>query len=197
MIEKKALEDLGIAKEQVEKVVELFKSTLDGKYIPKERFDVVNEELKSAKKTIDDRDKQIESLKSVNVDELKLKIEELQTLNKNTEEQYTAQINKMKIDNAVTETLRKYGAIDPATVIPILDLKDARLDDYGKVLGLDEKIESLKNAKTHDFLFASDSKKEEDAPTNVRGFEPRKSGYDPVSPDEGLSRRDLLSQIYK
>ena len=68
-------------KAEAEKNVKAF---LDGQYVPKARFNEVNEEKNTLKKTVTERDGQLEELKkaSGNSEELKKQIETLQESNK-------------------------------------------------------------------------------------------------------------------
>ena len=63
-MDKEQLVAMGLTNEQVDKVIKAHKKDLDGKYVPKERFNAVNEQVKTANQTIEDRDNQIEKLKA-------------------------------------------------------------------------------------------------------------------------------------
>ena len=55
---------LGLTDELAQKVVDNFGDVIDGIYVTKERFNEVNNELKSAKDTIKERDTQLEKLQN-------------------------------------------------------------------------------------------------------------------------------------
>ena len=99
-MERKFLEDLGLTKEQIDSVM-----TENGKDINKAKGDIesVKAELHTAKETIKERDTQLENLKGSVGDnkELKLQIENLQTENKTTKENYEAEIKELKLSNAI------------------------------------------------------------------------------------------------
>jgi hypothetical protein len=67
------LKALGLSDEQAAGVIGLYKEKLDNSFIPKSRFNEVNEENKRLKGTISERDKQLEELSksSGDIDQLK------------------------------------------------------------------------------------------------------------------------------
>ena len=58
-MKKEDLLTMGLTEDQAKKVMD----SLDGDFVTKARFNEVNEELKSVKKSVSDRDKQLEDLK--------------------------------------------------------------------------------------------------------------------------------------
>ena len=56
---KESLMAMGLSEEQAKKVL----TSLDGNYVPKSKFQEVSEENKTLKKSVGDRDKQLEDLK--------------------------------------------------------------------------------------------------------------------------------------
>lgn len=148
-MERKFLEDLGLTKEQIDSVM-----TENGKDINKAKGDIesVKAELHTAKETIKERDTQLENLKGSVGDnkELKLQIENLQTENKTTKENYEAEIKELKLSNAI-----KLAIVDTAQdvdlVTSLFDKSKLILSDDGKVTGLEEQLKGIKESKS--FLF--------------------------------------------
>ena len=64
------LKELGLTDEQVKKAQEILKEEINGKYIPKERFDQVNNDAKATKA-------KLEELQKSNPEELNAKIKQL------------------------------------------------------------------------------------------------------------------------
>lgn len=123
-------------------------------YIPKTRFDEVNEAKKNAEALVKERDTQLEALKKSGEgsDALKKQIEELQEANKTAKEKYEADIRKMAIDNAVALALKDAGAKNSKAALALLtDLDKAVLNEDGTVKGLAKQIEELK--KSDSYLF--------------------------------------------
>ena len=148
-MERKFLEDLGLTKEQIDSVM-----TENGKDINKAKGDIesVKAELHTAKETIKERDTQLENLKGSVGDnkELKLQIENLQTENKTTKENYEAEIKELKLSNAIKLAILD-TAQDVDLVTSLFDKSKLILSDDGKVTGLEEQLKVIKESKS--FLF--------------------------------------------
>lgn len=125
-------------------------------YIPKTRFDEVNEAKKNAEALIKERDKQLETLKSASGDTeaLKKQIEDLQADNKKAKSEYEASIKAMQVDNAVISAINAAGGKNVTAIKALLkDLDKAEISEDGTVKGLDEQIKSL--VKSDAYLFES------------------------------------------
>ena len=145
-------------------------------YIPKTRFDEVNEAKKNAESLVKERDKQLEDVKKSTGDneELKNQIETLQAENKAAKQKYEADIKKMQIDNAVQTALKDAGAKSVTAAMALLkDLDKAELADDGTVKGLADQIQALQ--KSESYLF--DTKNPE--PPKASGATPANSGSVP------------------
>lgn len=154
---KEELGAIGLTEEQVTKVLE----TVNKDFVPKTTFDTVNTELQTAKGTIQERDKQLETLQKADgdVEALKQTITNLQTENKNQQKLHEDEMKAIKIGNAVDAALRDAKAINPATVKPLLDtfLKNATLADDGTIAGLADEIGKLIKAEGTSFLFQAET----------------------------------------
>ena len=97
---------LGLDEETAKKCETASLEELKG-YIPKTRFDEVNNEKKKLEFDIRDRNKQLEDLKKSSGDneELKKQIEQLQKDNKAKDELHLAEMKKFKIDSAIDKAL--------------------------------------------------------------------------------------------
>ncbi len=102
------------------------------KFIPKSRFDEVNTERKRL-------EQEAEVLK--------------ETAREN--EGLREEIARLKTDYAVTDLLRAAGAINPATVKPLLDLAEFDASNEENVLNLKAEIEKLAADNSTAFLFKS------------------------------------------
>lgn len=163
---------LGIDEETAKKCEAASQEELKG-FIPKTRFDEVNNEKKKLELDLRDRDGQLETLKNStgDVEAMKQQIATLQADNKAKDEAHAAEIKKMKVDAAVEAALTSSGAINAKAVVPFLkDLDKAELADDGTVKGLAEQIEALTKADDTKFLFTA--KKQ----AQVKGAKPGESG---------------------
>lgn len=150
---KEDLLKLGLTEEQAEKVLSANTEQLKG-FIPKARFDEVNNAKKQAEKDLSDRDKQLETLKNStgDVETLKNTIKQLQDENKASKEQYEANISKIKLDNAIDNALGNAKAKNSKAVRALLDMEKIKFEN-DNLSGLDEQLKALKEAEDSKFLF--------------------------------------------
>lgn len=123
----------GMTEELAVKIAEQSAEELKG-YIPKTRFDEVNEAKKNAEALVKERDKQIEDVKKSTGDneELKKQIETLQEANKTAKAEYEANIKRVQKENIDTLLLTELGAKNNKAILALLDAVDDKLegDDY-------------------------------------------------------------------
>lgn len=141
---------LGISDELAEEAATASAEELKG-YIPKTRFDEVNEEkknLQTAKKKAED---DLEELKKTAGDNeaLTKQISELQESQKQRAAEYDAQIKALKLTNAIRSGIT--DAQDADLVAGLVDQKKLILGDDGSVTGLEEQLKALRESKP--FLF--------------------------------------------
>lgn len=144
--------ELGIAADKKEAAKKALTAFLDGAYVPKSRFNEVNEEKKTLTATVADRDKQMETLKKStgDLDALKNQIKSLQDANKKAQEEADAKMKELRINDAI-----KLAIVDKAQDVDIVsslfDKGKLILGDDGKITGLDEQLKELQKNKA--FLF--------------------------------------------
>lgn len=150
---KEDLLKLGLTEEQAEKVLSANTEQLKG-FIPKARFDEVNNAKKQAEKDLSDRDKQLETLKNStgDVETLKQTIETLQNENKAAMDKYNAELAEIKLAGAVDTALLGADALNVRAVKALLDMSKIKMDG-DVLLGINEQIESLKKAEDSKMLF--------------------------------------------
>lgn len=160
---------LGLTEEQAEKVLSANIEQLKG-FIPKARFDEVNNAKKQAEKDLSERDKQLETLKNStgDVETLKNTIKQLQDENKASKEQYEASISKIKLDNAIDNALGNAKAKNSRAVRALLDMEKIKFENE-TLSGLDEQLKVLKEAEDSKFLF---EEIKEPAKPSFSGVEP-------------------------
>ena len=166
---KEDLLKLGLTEEQAEKVLSANAEQLKG-FIPKARFDEVNNAKKQAEKDLSERDKQLETLKNStgDVETLKNTIKQLQDENKASKEQYEANISKIKLDNAIDNALGNAKAKNSKAVRALLDMEKIKFENE-TLSGLDEQLKALKEAEDSKFLF---EEIKEPAKPSFSGLEP-------------------------
>ena len=150
---KEKLMEWGLTEEQASKVME----GLNGSFVTKARFNEVNEENKTLKAQVSERDGQIETLKKSAGDntELQSQITALQEANKQKDKDHANEIKTLKIRNAVDMALTNAKAKNNTAVKALLAefLGKAELADDGTVKGLDDEIGKLVKGEDTAFLF--------------------------------------------
>lgn len=121
-------------------------------YIPKERFDQVNNDKKEYKRQVDERDKQLNDIQGKVKDNetLTKELETLRTTNKKTTEDYEEKLKKLQFDTTLNNALKGANAKDSNLIRALLDESKLSLDGEN-VIGLKEQLEAIK--KERDYLF--------------------------------------------
>lgn len=149
----------GMTEAMADAVLEAYKG-----YVPKSRFDEVNEAKKTAEALITERDNQIAELKKSEGanDALKKQIETLEAENAKSVEA----LKEVRLNSAITIALKDAGAKNVKAVLPFITANE--MDDDGNVKGLADQIKSLKESEESSFLFNVETKKTE----TVKGASP-------------------------
>ncbi|TPG75596.1 hypothetical protein EEL32_24010 [Brevibacillus laterosporus] len=165
---KKLLQELGVSEEHIEKITGGVEENYKG-YVPKHRFDEINDTKKELEGQIKDRDKQLTELKKSAGDneDLKKQIEDLQSDNKTKDEQYQTKIKEMQVSTAIKLALTG-EAHDPELIASLLDKSKIEINEDGTLKGgLEDQIQALRESKA--FLFAE---KQEDKGFQFKGARP-------------------------
>lgn len=160
---------MGLTEDQAKKVM----ASLDGNFVTKTRFNEINEENKTLKQSVADRDKQLDDLKKSSGDnaELKKQIETLQQQNADQKKAHDAEMAQLRLDNAIDSALTAAGAKNVKAVKPFIDATKVKLGEDGKLTGLDEQVKEVQKAEG--YLFAE---KQQGKGQTFKGFQPGASG---------------------
>lgn len=150
---KEILMKMGLTEEQATKVLEAHTTAINGKYIPKERFDEINTKKQQLETSVAERDKQLEDLKKStgDVEALKTQIQTLQNDNKTKEEAYKIELSNLKKNNALELALTGAKVKNNKAIKALLDGEKIKLKDDGTLEGLSEQLEAIK--KSDAYLF--------------------------------------------
>ena len=167
-MKKEDLIAMGLTEEQAKKVMD----SLDGSFVTKARFNEINEENKTLKQSVADRDKQLEDLKKSSGDnaELKKQIETLQQQNADQKKAHDAEMAQLKLDNAIDAALTAAGAKNIKAVRAMIDTSKMKLGEDGTVEGLSDAIKAVQ--KSDSYMFNTVQQKQQ----TFKGFQPGASG---------------------
>lgn len=171
-MKRKFLEDLGLEKEAIDKILDENSADI-GK--AKGEAESIKSERDKLKTDLSERDKQLEDLKKSTGDAeaLTKQIEQLQAENKKKDEAHAAELKQLQVNSAVAAALTAAKAKNEKAVRALLelDLEKVEFADDGKIKGLDEQIQKLVEAEDTKFLFNVETKK-----TKIKGAAPGETG---------------------
>ena len=171
-MKKEEFEALGISGELAEKAANASAEELKG-YVPKSRFDEVNEAKKQAENAVKDRDKQLEDLKKSEGDSeaLKKQIADLQEENKKTVEANEKAMKQLKRESIDNQLLTEAGAKNNKAAIALLGKVDEKLDEEAYKAERMKQLETV--VKENDYLF------------NPKNSVPQVQGASPIPSADG------------
>lgn len=152
MTTEELIQKLGIAADRKDAALAAVREFLDGAYVPKSRFNEVNEEKNGLKASLADREKQLENLKKGAGDneDLKKQIKALQDKNKADAAEFESKMKELRLNSAIQLAVSK-DAQDTDIVAGLIDKSKLIFGEDGKITGLDEQVKALKESKG--FLF--------------------------------------------
>lgn len=156
-MKRKFLEDLGLEKEVIDKILDEAGNDLEKQ---KSDYETLKKERDTFESQIKERDKQLEDLKknSKSVEDLNKTIEKLQEDNKIAKQNYEKEVKELKIANAVDMALTNAKAKNKIAVKALLkDLDKAEILEDGTIKGLSDQIKTLAEAEDSKFLFETET----------------------------------------
>lgn len=158
----------------------------DGNWIPKDKFDAVNNEKNEYKQQVESLNQKLTELngKLKDNEEAQQTIEALKQQIED-KEQELAQTRKT---NAIKFEILKANPRDVADILPHIDSDVVKIED-GKVLGLEEQIKALKESKT--YLFNDE---EPSGTGGSKGNAPRSAPRNTIT-KEDFSKMNYLERL--
>ena len=159
-------------------------------WIPKAKYNELNESKKLAEDNLKKANATLEELKGKAglSDEYKAQIDKLKEEAKKAEETHKATVAQMKRDSAIDSALASAKARNSKAVRALLDEGKLVLNDDGSLSGLKEQIEAVK--KENAFLF--DSSDDDNNGGGGNGGKPFFGGSNPKGGTSGDALRDAM-----
>jgi hypothetical protein len=175
---------LGFSEEDAKKAAEASAEELKS-YIPKARFDEVNDEKKKLETTVVERDQQLEILKNStgDVETMKKQITDLQADNKKKDETHAAEIKQLKRDSIDGSLLLELKAKNNTAVKALLEKIDDSADEETYKTMRTEQIKKLLEADDTKFLFDTETKK-----PKMKGAAPGETGKEDIDNKVDVSK---------
>lgn len=114
----------------------------------------LNTELEGVKGQLSQANEQIAGFKELDIEGVKQKAAEWEQKYNQAAQDSAREIEQLKFDFALDKELTKAQARNPKAVKALLD-RDALKYDKGKIIGLEEQLETLKKNEDSAFLFGS------------------------------------------
>ena len=142
---RKLLEDLGLTKEQIDSIM-----SENGKDIEaeKEKATTITTELEDVKEQLKEANSTIEDLKKNNIDNeaLQAKVKEYEDTINTQKAEYETKVRDLTLDSAIEKALSNAGAKHAELLSTKIDREKLKIEEGGKVTGLDEQINSFKES---------------------------------------------------
>lgn len=169
-MKRKFLEDFGLEKDAIDKIMAENGSDVNA---AKADYEATKQQLESANAQIQERDKQLETLRKSSGDNetLQKQITDLQAENKAAKEKYEADMKELKLTTAIKLAVGD-SAHDADLVAGLFDRGKLVLNEDGTITGLEEQVKTIKKEKA--FLF-----KEEKPGTVIKGGKPAEGAGTP------------------
>lgn len=149
---KNQLIEKGLTEEQADIVLAMYKDDLDGKFIPKEKFDAERQKVTALNDQLTERDSRISKLTAFEGDNesLKAMIDKLEVDSKTATDSYNKKIKEMEMSMAIKMALadKVYNVDD---IVAKLDMDKVVIKDGAVLAGLNEQVEAIKQASPYYF----------------------------------------------
>jgi hypothetical protein len=141
----KFLIDSGIDAAKAKEIAGKLSSEIPKSFMPKDKFNEVNDQVKDLKTQISDRDKQLKDLgeKAKGNEDLTKQITDLQDANKKAKEDSDLKIKNITMDNAIKLKLKDSNAKYEDLLLSKVDKSKLIVADDGSITGLDDQIKTL------------------------------------------------------
>lgn len=188
-MERKFLEELGLEKEAIDKVMLEHGKTVNDTKKKADKVDGLESQITDLTGQLKDRDTQLEDLKKVDAKALQKTIDELQESNKNKDTEYQEKLDKQAKEFAIESALRDAKALNTKAVKALLDTDSIKLDGE-TLLGLDDQLKTLQESDA--YLFKQDQKP--NSPTIVAPGNPNGGGSGALTKEQIMKEPDDIKR---
>lgn len=118
-----------------------------GEYVARRKLDEANEQLKTAQESLADRDSQLETLKGLDPEGMKTKIEQLQAENATAQAEATRKIDEYRADaaaHALSAGIKFTSELARKAFIGDLKSAGLKLDESGAFTGADDFVKKMR-----------------------------------------------------
>ena len=153
------LKELGLSEEQIETVMKFHGQTVNE---TKNKLNETQSEIELYKSQLEARDNDMETLKekAAKGEGLEDEINNLKETYEEAKRQHEESLQKTKREYELDIALTQNNVRDPVVIKPLIDNESIVLTDEGKIEGLNEQLETLK--ETHSYLFKGVQTQEDD-----------------------------------
>ena len=180
-MDKMFLESLGLEAETIDKILgEVDKAVVSANDFASAEKAALQEKTESLESQLNTANSTIQKLKNANKDNESLQEEIDNYKNQIDELKKLSEANK--IEYAVDLALERAGAINPATVKPLINMDMIMVGKDGKIAGVEEQIQSITANKDNAFLFRQPEPTPAEEPkVESPGY---RGGYEPLAADK-------------
>lgn len=166
------LKELGLAEEQIEKVMASHGKALNNYKEKADKADGLEGQISDYKDQLKDRDSQLEELKkkATGNEDLLAQIEQLKEDNAAAQKELQQKLDKQAFDFSLEKALTAEKVKNPKAVKALLDVEKIKLDGE-TMLGLEDQLKAIKESDA--YLFESDEGEKGDGPRIVPPGNPK------------------------
>ena len=146
----------------------------DGTYIPKNKFDDLNEDKKKIKQQLDDANKKIEELSKINAEDLQKEVDNWKTKYEQDTQKLNDDIAKREREYLINDLVRNLNFSSESAKKAFkseLVEKDLKIED-GKLIGFDDYLSSYKKNDPQAFI---EKKEDSQSAINLGGDHSKKA----------------------
>lgn len=159
-MKREELKNLGLTDEQLDGVMKLHGQDVENNKAKFANYDEIKKANENLKSQVEQASKDLKKLSKLTTDnaDLNKTVEDLRKAAKEAQDKATADIQAMKMDNAINASLSEHKARNTKAVRALLDMDSINFNDKGELEGFDDQLNTI--IKDNAFLFDQGEKAE-------------------------------------